>query len=125
MRWRSIGGKAGSAPIEALAAGRPGGHRLLAVAALARLDSPPPRRVPAEILCRPASRARNLKPLLRAFLDRQGGSELLAKAIGSHTVPPDSAKLALRAVYSLGRSDPALVEALSRAAGISRAQQAA
>ena len=34
-------------------------------------------------------------------------------------LPADSAKLALRAVYALGRSDPALVAALSRAAGLS------
>ena len=33
-------------------------------------------------------------------------------------VPADSAKLVLRAVYTLGRSDQALVEALSHAAGI-------
>ena len=34
-------------------------------------------------------------------------------------MPADSAKVALRAVYALGRADPALVATLSRAAGIS------
>ena len=45
---------------------------------------------------------------------------MLAAAIGRQgAIPADAAKLALRAVYALGRSDPALVAALSRAAGLS------
>ena len=61
--------------------------------------------------------ARDLTPLVAAFLNRQGGWRHLAAALGGRAVPADSAKLALRAVYALGRSDPALVAALSRAAG--------
>jgi putative heme-binding domain-containing protein len=115
----SIGGKAGSAPIEALAAENvPEGTRLLAITALARLDLPAAAARAAEILSRPAEPSRKLVPLLRAFLDRRGGSEMLAKALGGRSIPADSAKLALRAVYSQGRSDQALVDALSRAAGI-------
>ena len=51
----------------------------------------------------------DLKPLMAAFLNRQGGGEVLAAAIGRHTIPADSAKLSLRAVYALGHADPALV----------------
>ena len=57
-------------------------------------------------------------PLLAAFLDRQGGADKLAAALGRRKLPADAAKLALRAVYALGHSDPALVAALTKAAGI-------
>ncbi len=115
----TIGGKAGSAPIEALAGeNSPQATRLLAIAALAKLDLNGAATRAAEFLSRPPQPGRNLVPLLQAFLDRQGGSEMLAKVVGGRTIPPDSAKLALRAVYTLGRSDQALVETLSRAAGI-------
>ncbi len=115
----TIGGKTGAGPIEALAAeDHPEGTRLLAITALAKLDLTRAAGRAAEVLAKPAGPGRNLVPLLRAFLDRQGGSDMLAKAIGGRAIPADSAKLALRAVYTLGRSDQALVEALSRAAGI-------
>ena len=52
-------------------------------------------------------------------MNRQGGADVLAAALGRHAPPADSAKLALRAVYALGRADPALVATLSRAAGLS------
>jgi putative heme-binding domain-containing protein len=115
----TIGGKTGAAPIEALAAeDHPESTRLLAIAALAKLDLPRATALAAGVLSKPAGPGRSLVPLLRAFLDRQGGSDMLAKAIGGRAIPADSAKLALRAVYTLGRSDQALVDALSRAAGI-------
>src|SRR5262249_23674286 len=114
-----IGGKTGAAPIEALTAENvPEATRLLAISALTRLDAARAAARAAEALSKPGAPGRTLVPLFRAFLDRQGGSELLAKAIGGRTIPADSAKLALRAVYTLGRSDQALVDALSRAAGI-------
>ena len=115
----TIGGKAGSAPIEALAGeNSPEATRLLAIAALAKLDLNGAATRAAQFLSRPPQPGRNLVPLVQAFLDRQGGSEMLAKIVGGRTIPPDSARLALRAVYTLGRSDQALVETLSRAAGI-------
>ncbi len=115
----NIDGKAGSASIANLAADNlPEGTRLLAITALARLDLPGASARAAEILSKPADPDRKLVPLFRAFLDRQGGSEVLAKALRARSIPADSAKLALRAVYTLGRSDQALVDALSRAAGI-------
>jgi putative heme-binding domain-containing protein len=115
----TIGGKAGSAPIEALAGENVSqGTRLLAIAALTKLDLPGAAARAAEILAKPTKPEPDLVPLVRAFLDRQGGSELLAKALLGRAVSADSAKLVLRAVYTLGRSDQALVEALSHAAGI-------
>ena len=57
--------------------------------------------------------------MMAAFLNRQGGGAILARAIGKRPVPADAAKLALRAVYSLSQADPALVAALGKDAGIS------
>jgi putative heme-binding domain-containing protein len=51
-------------------------------------------------------------------LNKSGGPESLAKALESAKVPQDTAKLALRQLYAIGRSDAALVTALSHAAGI-------
>jgi len=116
----AIGGQVGRSRIEALTGrDQPMGIRLPAVAALARLDVEVAAVRAAEILAQPAAPARDLNPLLAAFLNRQGGGEVLAAALARQPVPADSAKLALRSVYALGRSDPALVAALSRAAGIS------
>ena len=116
----NIGGNAGFTPIAGLAKSNvPEGTRLLAITALARLNLSAASAHAAEILSSPAQPGRKLVPLLRAILDRQGGSETLAKALRERSIPADSAKLALRAVYTLGRSDQALVDALSRAAGIS------
>ena len=116
----TIGGKAGSAPIEAMAVGDgPEPARLLAIAALTRLDPKKAAERASEIFAKPAEPGRNLVPLVGAFLNRQEGSETLAKALEGRSISPDSAKLGLRAVYALGRSDPALVAVLSRAAGIS------
>ena len=56
--------------------------------------------------------------MLRAFLDRQGGSEQLAAELAKQKLVPDVAKRSLRFMYSIGRSDAALSDALSTAAGI-------
>lgn len=59
--------------------------------------------------------------LVDAFLDQQGGTEKLAAALeeSEQRISADVAKLALRHMFSIGRSDQALVDALSHAAGIS------
>jgi putative heme-binding domain-containing protein len=116
----TIGGKAGRAPIEAMAGGEgPEGGRLQAIAALTKLDLKGAAARAAEVLAKPAEPGRNFVPLVGSFLDRQGGSEMLARALEGRAISADSARLGLRSVYTLGRSDPALVAVLSRAAGIS------
>ena len=82
-RWRRSVGRPASAPIEALAGDSvPERTRLLAIAALARLDLQEPRRRAAPRFWRSRlSRAATSCRSLGAFLDRQGGSEMLAKAI--------------------------------------------
>lgn len=56
-------------------------------------------------------------PVLDAFLQKQGGSDILAAAIEGREISEDVAKLALRHMYSVGRSDGTLSTVLSRFAG--------
>jgi putative heme-binding domain-containing protein len=116
----AIGGQAGRARIEALAsADQPAGIRVLALAALARLDVAAAAARFADVLPIATAHGCDLTPLMAAFLNRHGGAEILAAALDQHKLTPDSAKLALRSVYALGHADAPLVAALSRAAGLS------
>ena len=56
--------------------------------------------------------------LISAFLNRKNGAEALAKALARKPPKPDVAKVALRYMYSVGHSDAALSETLSKTAGI-------
>lgn len=62
----------------------------------------------------------NDKPqeMLTAFLDRRDGSDRLAFALKDQKLTMDVAKMALRFMYSIGRSDAALSDVLSKAAGV-------
>ena len=72
----AIGGQVGRSRIEVLAGrDQPMGTRILAVAALAKLDLEAAAVRAAEILAQPAALGRDLTPLLAAFLNRQGGAE--------------------------------------------------
>jgi len=116
-------GLIGGAPAEGVAA------KLLAtdnprlrsygVAAEAGFDQAKAASEAAKILAAPTTSSDNVDLLLGAFLGRQSGSDKLAAAVATVTVPADTAKLVLRQMYLAGRSDPALVDVLSKAAGIS------
>ncbi|MBL8851801.1 MAG: c-type cytochrome [Planctomycetaceae bacterium] len=56
--------------------------------------------------------------IVDAFLERQGGSDALASALGNTPPPEDVAKLALRRMYAVGRSDAALSSVLEQAAKV-------
>lgn len=58
-------------------------------------------------------------PFIAAILDKQGAADQLATAITTQKIPEDVAKKMLRYMYSVGRSDKALSDALSKAAGMS------
>lgn len=60
----------------------------------------------------------NAGPIVDAFLARKDGSKVLAKAVAATPPSADIAKLALRHIYSVGRSDEELVSALGKPAGI-------
>lgn len=62
--------------------------------------------------------AADIRSVLNGFLARNTGPEALSKAIGTAKLSQDTAKLVLRQLYAIGRSDASLVTALSTAAGI-------
>ena len=114
-----VGGRVGRTQIEALVrTDQPAAIRLPAVAALAKLDMAGAATRAVELIPLAAAQGRDLAPLLAAFLNRQGGGDVLAAAVIRHPIPADAAKLALRTVYALGHADQQLVTALSRAAGL-------
>jgi len=100
-----------------IAADRPFTVREAGIAALASSDLPRAARLATDVL-RSAEADEDPSRLIDAFLARQGGPETLAEAITRSPPSPDLAKLALRRMYSVGRSDPALSRALERVAGI-------
>jgi putative heme-binding domain-containing protein len=57
--------------------------------------------------------------LVDAFLQQREGADRLAAALAQRRLAPDVAKLVLRHMYSVGRSDASLVAVLTEAAGIS------
>jgi putative heme-binding domain-containing protein len=111
-------GPSNKTTIEGLTHARSAEVRPLAVAALARLDVDAASLAAASVL-RDAAPGQDFAPMLAPFLNARGGPEALAKALDAANLPPDPAKLGLRALYALGSSNAPLVDALSKAAKIS------
>jgi putative heme-binding domain-containing protein len=91
--------------------------RVLAAAGLVRLDADVGAAAAAEVLAEIGPQD-DVGPLLDALLGRKDGAERLAAALQAKPPPADAAKLTLRYIYSVGRSDQALSDVLSKAAGI-------
>lgn len=91
--------------------------RLQAAAALSRLDPAAGASAIAELLAN-TSPGDDIASLLDALLSRKNGAGQLAKALAAKPPAPDAAKVALRHMYSVGRSDAELSDVLSKAAGI-------
>jgi hypothetical protein len=91
--------------------------QVLGVATLAGSDIDEAAPKAADVLAKVQS-MHQVGTLLNSFLAQQQGSEKLATALAGKALGQDAAKLALRHVYSVGRSDAALVAALSESAGI-------
>lgn len=98
------------------------GLRMHASAALAKLDLNSAATTAAAALTAAKSED-DVGPMVDAFLNRKGGSEQWAAALTKVDLPADAAKLALRHMYSVGRSDAALSDVLSKAAGIALDQK--
>jgi putative heme-binding domain-containing protein len=125
LRTAAIDGLAsfGDAPSKATLAELAGGAKTLTVrgaaaAALARLDLDAAAQVAASAVAA-ARTIDDVAPLLDAFLTRRGGPDKLAAALPGVHLSADAAKLGLRYMYSVGRSDAALADVFSKAAGIS------
>ncbi len=96
---------------------RPQPVRYAAVATLTRLDINQAAEIAKTVLAE-ATSSDDPAPLVRAFLAHQDGSKTLAGVLKTTTINEDVAKLALRSMYSVGRSDAELSDALTAAAKI-------
>ncbi len=91
--------------------------RYLGAAALVSLDLP--AAIEAGINIMSSGKSGDPTPFIAAILDTQGAADQFASAITAQKIPEDVAKKLLRYMYSVGRSDKALSDALSKAAGMS------
>ncbi len=91
--------------------------RMQAIAGLVGINLPLASEQAALVL---ADLAAGDKPnaLLNAFFDRKDGTAMLAAAVKKQKLSVDSAKMSLRYMYSVGRSDADLSAVLSEAAGV-------
>ena len=96
---------------------RPARVRALGVAALTQLDLDRAAAAAASVFA--TADELDPDPIMAAFLARTAGAEKLAAAIMPEEIPAEIAKLALRYMYSIGRSDAPLASALADAAGMS------
>jgi len=94
--------------------------RALAVANLVRLDPAGAGKLAAALL-RQARPEDDFAPILTAFLDLNQGSKILAAELQSAPVEKDVARLMLRQMYSMGRTDLELNQVLSAQAGMNQA----
>lgn len=99
------------------AADQPFAVRSLAVAALAQQDLDAAVKLATDVLLSAKERDDPAR-LMDAFLGRQGGPEKLAAALESRPPSTDTAKLCLRHMYAVGRSDAGLQAALGKLAGV-------
>ena len=120
----TLGTPEAKATIESLCvAERPEPVRLFAIAALARIDTAAAATRAAEVLAgvspSPSDPQGKLPTeVLDALLDRRDGPAKLAAAIAARPPSADVAKMFLRHMYATGRTEPAVADALTKAAGI-------
>lgn len=114
----AINSEASRSALEKLtAADQPLGTRYLGGAALATLDPKASAGLAADLLAAGTAEV-DPAPLIDAFLNHQGGSDLLAAALAGKKLPEETAKMALRHMYAVGRSDGPLAKILGDAAGV-------
>ncbi len=99
------------------AATQPPRVRAMAIGALAAIDVPAAAKQ-AIVLVGYDSSGAEAATAIASLLDRKGGAAALAQELAGQKLPADAAKLAIRAVRSAAREEPALVAALTTAGGI-------
>lgn len=113
-----IGDPASRATLQKLAAaGQPLPIRMQAVAGIVSFDAAAAAKLAAAVL-QDADPRINPASMFDAFFQQRNGAEALAKALEQQPPTTDVAKVALRYMYSVGRSDAALSNVLSAAAGV-------
>jgi putative heme-binding domain-containing protein len=91
--------------------------RQQAIIAMASLDVDGAARRTIDFLASSPS-STDPAPFVNAFLGRKNGAKALTKALGERKLPADVAKLGVRATRGAPRAEPALVEAFTRAGGL-------
>ena len=92
-------------------------NRMQAIAGLTSVDIDAAANYAASFL-ESVDPAIDLTGVVAAFLQRSEGPRRLGEALSRASVSVDTAKRMLRTMYVLGRSDPELANALSKAAGL-------
>jgi putative heme-binding domain-containing protein len=92
--------------------------RHMAVAGLATVDTELAAPIAADMLAGGALDA-DPSAVLHAFTQRSGGGAALARALGSKTLTPDTARLSLRYLQSQAGEETPLNDLLRKAAGLS------
>ncbi len=114
----AIGGTNNQKALEQLAAAdKSTAIRIFAAAGLSRLDATAAATAAAKILSE-VNANDDIGPLIDSILSRKDGADKLAAALKAKQPPRDAAKMALREMYAIGRSDAELSNILSEAAGI-------
>lgn len=115
----AFGTPAAKATLESLcASNRPEQVRLMGIAALAKVDMSAAASRAAEVVAA-ADPAKLPTALIDALLERRGGPAALATALVARPPSGDVAKMFLRHMYATGRTEQAVADALTKAAGIS------
>jgi putative heme-binding domain-containing protein len=91
------------------------GHALVA---LAGLDLKRAASLAPGVLRQPTADNSAVADVLTAFLERKGGAAQLALVLAKEKLPEDAAKVAVRSVRVSGRPAPELIEALTKAGGL-------
>ncbi|HEY7428407.1 MAG TPA: HEAT repeat domain-containing protein, partial [Gemmataceae bacterium] len=114
----ALGGKASIEALEQLVGAEgPAARRRQALIALVRLDAKAAAGRAGSVL---ASLRRDdaAAAIFEAFLQRKGGAALLAEALRDQKLPNDVARIGVRMARSSGRPEEGLVEALTKAGGL-------
>ena len=99
-------------------ASRAPGLRAAAIRSLAGLDGEDAARQAALLFAEADLGKLDAAPVLAAFLERKDGSEVLADALDDAKLKSAVAENLLRALYSTGRLDKALVKVLNKTIGV-------
>ncbi|TWT29498.1 HEAT repeat domain-containing protein [Blastopirellula retiformator] len=113
-----IGGPQAVATLEKLTGpNQPLAVRYLGVSALVDVDVDQAAKIAGQILAG-ADTSTDPAVMIDAFLAQQSGPTKLGAVLAETELTPDVAKMCLRQMFAVGRSDPELVSVLSKAAGI-------
>src|SRR6185437_14408374 len=113
----TLGGKGSIEALEQLAGAEgSSARRRLALVALVRIDAKAAAGRTGTVLA--SLKGEEVVGVFEAFLQRKGGAALLAAALRDQKLPNDIARIGVRTVRTSGRPDEGLVEALTKAGGL-------